>query len=469
MDILIQVSQFILSLSLLIVLHELGHYIPAKLFKIKVEKFYLFFDVKFSLFKKKIGDTVWGIGWLPLGGYCKIAGMIDESMDKEQMAKPPQPWEYRSRPAWQRLIVILGGVTVNFLLAWLIYIALTYSYGTSKVPLASINGGFEINEPALIEAGFKNGDKIIAVDGKQIMTLNELDPLVITAKDFTVDRGGEIINISLPENFLCNLIETRDVSEEKKPFFSLREPFIIKSVIDGSPNENFDLRKGDVIVSINNDKVQYRDEVMKMLPIFKNQTIEAEILREGLISKQTLNVDENGMLGIMVGIDLDPDNFKSKEEFKNYNKQIEKILEQESTTEIKTDYTILESISMGSAIFSSQISGYFDQLAIIFNPNKCGYKAIGGFGTIMSIFPDTWNWAEFWSLTAFLSLMLAILNLLPIPALDGGHAMFLIYEIISGKKPSDKFMEKVQLIGFLILISLVILANGNDIYNFLIK
>ena len=469
MDILIQVSQFILSLSLLIVLHELGHYIPAKLFKIKVEKFYLFFDVKFSLFKKKIGDTVWGIGWLPLGGYCKIAGMIDESMDKEQMAKPPQPWEYRSRPAWQRLIVILGGVTVNFLLAWLIYIALTYSYGTSKVPLASINGGFEINEPALIEAGFKTGDKIIAVDGKQIMTLNELNPLVVTAKDFTIDRDGEIKNISLPENFLCNLIETRDVSEEKKPFFNLRTPFIIRSVIEGSPNENFDLRKGDVIVSINNDKVQYRDEVMKMLPIFKNQTIEAEILREGLISKQTLNVDENGMLGIMVGIDLDPNNFKSKEEFKNYNKQIEKILEQESTTEIKTDYTILESISMGSATFSSQISGYFDQLAIIFNPNKCGYKAIGGFGTIMSIFPDTWNWATFWTLTAFLSIMLAILNLLPIPALDGGHAMFLIYEIISGKKPSDKFMEKVQLIGFLILISLVILANGNDIYNFLIK
>ena len=469
MDILIQVSQFILSLSLLIVLHELGHYIPAKLFKIKVEKFYLFFDVKFSLFKKKIGDTVWGIGWLPLGGYVKIAGMIDESMDKEQMAKPPQPWEFRSKPAWQRLIVMLGGVTVNFLLAWLIYIALTYTYGSSKMPLESINGGFEINQPALIEAGFKTGDKIIAVDGKQIMTLKELEPLVVTAKEFTVDRDGEIIPISLPENFLCNLIDTRDVNEEKKPFFNLRIPFIINSVIEGSPNENFDLRKGDVIVSINNEKVQYRDVIMKMLPIFKNQTIEAEILREGLIFKQTLNVDENGKLGIMTGVDSDLKNFNSIEEFENYNKQIEKLLEQEFSYEVKTDYTILESISMGSAIFSSQISGYIDQLAIIFNPNKCGYKAIGGFGTIMSIFPDSWNWATFWQLTAFLSIMLAILNLLPIPALDGGHAMFLIYEIISGKKPSDKFMEKVQLIGFLILISLVILANGNDIYNFLIK
>ena len=469
MEILIKVSQFILSLSLLIVLHELGHYIPAKLFKIKVEKFYLFFDIKFSLFKKKIGDTVWGIGWLPLGGYCKIAGTIDESMDKEQMAKPPQPWEYRSRPAWQRLIVILGGVTVNFLLAWVIYVALTYAYGTSKTPLESIKGGFEINEPALIEAGFKTGDKIIAVDGNKIMTLGELNPLVVTAKDFTIDRDGEIKNISLPDNFLCNLIDSRDVNEQKKPPFSLRAHFIINSVVEGSLNDNFDLRRGDIITSINNKEVEYRDEVVKMLLSFKNQTVETEILRGGFLLSQTLNVDANGKLGIITGVDTDRKNFKNNDEFEDYNKQISKIIEQEYTNEIKTDYTIIESVSEGSNKFSSVVVGYFDQLAIIFNPNKCGYKAIGGFGTIMSIFPDFWDWSAFWSLTAFLSIMLAILNLLPIPALDGGHAMFLIYEIISGKKPSDKFMEKVQLIGFLILISLVILANGNDIYNFLIK
>ena len=264
MEILIKVFQFILSLSLIIVLHELGHYWPAKYFKIKVEKFYLFFDVKYSLFKKKIGETEWGIGWLPLGGYVKIAGMIDESMDKEQMAKPPEPWEFRSKPSWQRLIIMLGGVTVNFILAIIIYIGLAYAYGSSSILLSSVKDGFVIDNPILVESGFKTGDKILSYDNNEINTYSELRKSIVSASIYEVERDGEILEISLPTDFLGRLS-----SSDNPSLFEFRAPFIIQSVSEESLNKDYDIRQGDMIVSINNQQIKYTDQLIPLLE--KNQ------------------------------------------------------------------------------------------------------------------------------------------------------------------------------------------------------
>ena len=251
MEILIKISQFILSLSLIIVLHEFGHYWPAKYFKIKVEKFYLFFDVKFSLFKKKIGETEWGIGWLPLGGYVKISGMIDESMDKEQMAKPPKPWEFRSKPSWQRLIVMLGGVTINFILAIIIYIGLAYSYGSFSIPTDSIKDGYLISNPVLLDSGFKTGDRILTVDGQKLSTYSELRKSIIGSKTYQVERDGDIIEINLPVDFLGKLSSSDDVSS-----FEFRMPFIIQNVSEESLNRDYDLRQGDILVSLNGQEIK---------------------------------------------------------------------------------------------------------------------------------------------------------------------------------------------------------------------
>lgn len=448
MEILIKVSQFILSLSLIIVLHEFGHYWPARYFKIKVEKFYLFFDVNFSLFKKKIGETEWGIGWLPLGGYVKIAGMIDESMDKEQMAKPPKSWEFRSKPSWQRLIIMLGGVTVNFIMALIIYIGMAYSYGSSSIPLDSIKDGFLINNPILLELGFQTGDKILSADGKKIDTFSDLNRSIITASSYEIQRNEETLEIKLPIDFLGKLSTSKNNS-----LFELREPFIIQGVSEESLNKDYDIRQGDRIVSVNAKDVKYVDQLTPILKQNSNQTVEVELFRDSFRIQKTLNVNEDGKLGFNIGstvsekIDLGLLSFE------------------------ETNYTLVESISFGSQKFSSVLGSYIEQFVAIFNPSTGAYKGLGGFLAIGNIFPSAWSWQSFWSITAFLSIMLGVLNLLPIPALDGGHAMFLIYEMVSGKKPSDKFMETVQIIGFIILLSLVIFANGNDIYklfNFLV-
>ena len=442
MELFIKISQFVLSLSLIIVLHELGHYLPAKYFKIKVEKFYLFFDVKFSLLKKKIGETEWGIGWLPLGGYVKIAGMIDESMDKEQMAKPSQPWEFRSKPSWQRLIVMLGGVTVNFITAAFIFIALVFNYGTESIPLNSIKDGFMIENPILLESGFKTGDKILSVDEKKINTYEELRKSIIGAKNYKVDRNGEILDITLPVDLLGQLSSSKNMSS-----FELRMPFIIQSVDKESLNKDYGLKPGDRIVSLNGEEIKYVDQLTPLLNENTNRTIDVELIRDNVNITKTLKVDENGKLGIFHGA--------------NRNDMVEL----GHVEVIKNEYSFLESIPVGSNRFLIFMSDYFDQLAAIFNPSTGAYKGLGGFIAIGNIFSPTWDWQAFWIKTAFLSIMLGVLNLLPIPALDGGHAMFLIYEMISGRKPSDKFMEKVQVIGFTILLALVIYANGNDIYK----
>ena len=442
MEILIKVFQFILSLSLIIVLHEFGHYLPAKYFKIKVEKFYLFFDVKFSLFKKKIGDTVWGIGWLPLGGYVKIAGMIDESMDKEQMAKPPEPWEFRSKPSWQRLIIMLGGVTVNFILAIIIYIGLAYSYGSSSIPLNSISGGYLIDNPILLESGFKTGDKILSFDGNDLRTYSELRKSIISASTYEVDRDGERLQISLPNDFLGKLSSSDNTS-----LFELRKPFIIQSISEESLNKDYDIRQGDIIASLNGEEVKYFDQLVPLLEKNKSRTVEVVLLRDSFKIQKTLNVNEDGKLGFMSGA--------------NINDMID--LGYLEVT--KNSYSFIESIGIGTSNFVSFFGFYLEQFAAIFNPSTGAYKGLGGFLAIGNIFPGTWDWQSFWDRTAILSVMLGVLNLLPIPALDGGHAMFLVYEMISGRKPSDKFLETVQVIGFVILLSLVIFANGNDIYK----
>ena len=442
MEILIKVIQFFLSLSLIIVLHELGHFIPAKLFKVRIEKFYLFFDIKYSLFKKKIGDTVYGIGWLPLGGYVKMSGIMDESMDKEQMEKPPQPWEYRSKPVWQRLIIILGGVTVNFILSLIIFIGMAYNYGSVEIPLNSIQGGVLITNPIFTEIGFKTGDKIIEADGKQIMTYPDLRKSIIGTETYTVDRDGELIEINMPFDFLGQLSISNDNST-----FELRAPYIIQSVSDTSLNKNYDLQQGDIIVSINDQEIKYFDQSIPILDANRNQTVDVEISRNNVTYNKMLNVDADGKLGLYTGASrIDMANL-------GYLELVNK------------SYSFAESIIKGSQNFISFFDSYLDQIAAIFNPSTGAYKGLGGFIAIGNIFPGTWDWQNFWGVTAFLSIMLGVINVLPIPLLDGGHAVFLIYEMITGRKPSDKFIETVSIAGLAILLLLVIYANGNDIYK----
>ncbi|MEO1030523.1 MAG: RIP metalloprotease RseP [Bacteroidota bacterium] len=442
MEFVIKISQFLLSLSLLIVLHELGHFIPAKAFKTKVEKFYLFFDVKYSLFKKKIGETVYGIGWLPLGGYVKIAGMIDESMDKEQMAQPPQPWEFRSKPAWQRLIIMLGGVTVNFILAYVIFVFVSFIYGDTDIKIDSLKGGYLIENPVLLDAGFKTGDKVLAINDQKIEKDSEIGQYIIGAEQMTIERNGQETIIDLPENFLGQLSD-----EGSKNLFRYRYPFIVESVPDSSANASVDIQPDDVILGIAGKKLEYFDLFEGELQNYKGQTITAEILRDDQTITRDIKVTDQGKLGIFRLIDA---------------KRFTDLGYYEVT---RREYAFGESFAAGATKFKSTLVNYWSQLKAIFNPSTGAYKGLGGFKAIYDIFPDFWSWEAFWKLTAFLSIMLAVLNLLPIPALDGGHVMFLLYEMVSGRKPSEKFLERAQIIGFFILIALVLFANGNDIFK----
>ncbi|WP_460220527.1 RIP metalloprotease RseP [Psychroserpens sp. MEBiC05023] len=439
MEFVIRISQFLLSLSLLIVLHELGHFIPAKLFKTRVEKFYLFFDIKYSLFKKKVGETVYGIGWLPLGGYVKIAGMIDESMDKDQMNQPPQPWEFRSKPAWQRLIIMLGGVTVNFILAYIIYVFLSFAYGDTDIDANSVQDGYAVTNPILTDLGIKTGDKVISINGEEIQMVSDIKKRLIEAEKLTILSDNKTKEITLPEDFLGKLS-----TGESRSFFSLRYPFVVDFTIDSLANKDADLKKGDVITSINNVPLKYFDEIGKTAAPYKGQVVSANILRGDKTITMNLNVDQKGRIGVMPGGDL------SDLERLNYYDIVRK------------EYSFGESFGVGYDKFTEQIAAYGVQLKKIFTPSTGAYKGVGGFKAIYSIFPSEWSWESFWLLTAFLSIMLGVLNLLPIPALDGGHVMFLLFEMISGRAPSEKFLERAQLVGFVILITLVLFANIND-------
>ena len=445
----IKTIQFFLSLSLLIVLHELGHFIPAKLFKTRVEKFYLFFDVKFSLFKKKIGETVYGIGWLPLGGYVKIAGMIDESMDTEAMKEEPKPWEFRSKPAWQRLIIMLGGVTVNFILAVIIYIGMAYSYGEEYIPADSLKDGFLVTEKNIgDELGIQTGDLITAVDGEKVEKFSSLPLEIINGNTITIQRDGRTFDQEIPVDFIATLLE----DEDKARFLSLRTPFVIREVSEDSPNTDIGLQKNDAVVAINGNEVAYQDEVAPYLEENKGGTIQLTVKRGDRTFPVEAKVTEDGKLGVMLGLDTYED-YANMGYFK-----IEKI-----------KYSFLESIPAGIEKGVSTLSGYVKQMKKIFNPSTGAYKGVGGFAAIGGLFPDGWDWPAFWSATAFISIILAFMNILPIPALDGGHVMFLLYEMITGRKPSDKFLEYAQMTGFFLLIALLLFANGNDLYKWLFK
>jgi regulator of sigma E protease len=439
MEFVIRVSQFLLSLSLLIVLHELGHFIPAKFFGARVEKFYLFFDLKFSLFKKKIGDTVYGIGWLPLGGYVKIAGMIDESMDKEQMALPPKPWEFRSKPAWQRLIIMLGGVTVNFVLAYVIYVFLAFGYGDTDIDTSSIKDGYTVTNPILTNLGLKTGDNIVSINGEKVTMYSEIRKKLIEAETLTVLRNNETKQITLPEDFLGQLS-----TGDSRSFFGLRTPFVINNVVDTLVNKDKDLKTGDIVVAINNEPLKYFDQLADRIKPFSGSEVSVDILRDGKTIPMQLNVDANGKLGIQSGGALE-----DVEQLGYYDI-------------VRKEYGLGESVVVGYDKFTETVASYGVQLKKIFTPSTGAYKGVGGFKAIYSIFPAQWSWQAFWALTAFLSIMLGVLNLLPIPVLDGGHVVFLLYEMISGRAPNEKFLERAQLVGFILLITMVLSANLND-------
>lgn len=435
MDILIKILQLILSLSILVVVHEFGHFAAAKIFKTRVEKFYLFFNPWFSIFKFNFKGTEYGMGWLPLGGYVKISGMIDESMDKEQMSKPPQPWEFRSKPAYQRLIIMLGGVIMNVVLAIVIYIGLLSFYGEAYLPTSEVNKYGITVDTLAYEMGLRDGDKILSVDDVVVDNFNKIPSQIILeeAKTIQVERDGISMNVNIPAGFLGKMVKMR-----KPGLIGSRFPMVIDGFSKNSLAKKAGFEIGDKPIFVNENQVNYFQDFVLLLKENIGKEINIVSLRGMDTVTYLLNVPENGMIGISV------DGSKYFE-FKS------------------TKYTFVEAIPTGFRRTWEGIGSYLKQLKLLFSPEIKAYESVGGFITIGSIFPAEWHWESFWRLTAFLSIMLAILNILPIPALDGGHVMFLLYEIIARRKPSDKFLEYAQIVGMVILFSLLILANGNDI------
>lgn len=440
MEILIKASQFILSLSLLIVLHELGHFIPAKLFKTRVEKFYLFFDYKFSLFKKKVGETVYGIGWIPLGGYVKISGMIDESMDTEQMKQPAQPWEFRSKPAWQRLIIMLGGVLVNFVLGWFIYIAITAYWGRELVKSEGVKNGFAVAE-SFKKFGFQDGDKILKIDGKNPDDVTEVNKLLFLRDIATIEvlhQNGDKETIKIPVD-IGSLMWKEGLMEPFKP--RIFKP-IIDSVVPNDLAFNAGILKGDKIISVNDTEITYWEEFINKIKS-QQDYYNLKIERNGEL--KTIKIQFEKEKEKKIGVSVKADNKTYEKEFESYHK----------------DYNFKESLSIGSSLAYWTLKDYITQFKYVFTAK--GAQSLGGFISIGKIFPSYWSWKAFWNITAFLSIMLGFMNLLPIPALDGGHVVFTLWEMITGKKPGDKFLEYAQVAGFIILIALLLFANGNDV------
>ena len=437
---LIQAAQFFLSLSILIVLHELGHFIPAKLFKTRVEKFYLFFDPYFSLFKKKIGGTEYGIGWLPLGGYVKISGMIDESMDKEHLNKEPQPWEFRSKPAWQRLIIMVGGVAVNVLLAMFIYAMILFTWGDAYLKTENVKYGVECSELAK-EIGFQNGDKILEIEGVYYENFAEVPEAILIsgASEVLVDRNGETVSISIPSNIIEQLIERNS----KKGFINIALPYIAHKFSKGSVAEAAGIQAGDQFIAINGEEAQYFSDYISRLPSLANQEVDISVLR----NRDTLHFDMTLGTNAKMGVYAVPAS--------------------ELITYDRREYGFFESFPAGTSRAVNTLDSYVQQMKLMLNPETGAWKGMGGFISIGKMFAPVWDWQSFWNFTAFLSIVLAFMNILPIPALDGGHVMFLIGEMITGRKPSDKLLEYAQIVGFLILVGLLLFANGQDIVKLL--
>ncbi|MCF6403576.1 RIP metalloprotease RseP [Chitinophaga filiformis] len=440
-EILVKAGQLILSLSILVVLHELGHFIPAKLFKARVEKFYLFFDPWFSLFKKKKGDTEYGIGWLPLGGYVKISGMVDESMDREQMAKPPQPWEFRSKPAWQRLIIMIGGVTVNLVLGFLIYAMMLWHWGESYLPTKNLTYGIAVDSLAQ-SIGLRDGDMVLSVNHEPVENFKAIPAEIILreATSIQVSRAGQPMDIKIPAGFI------REMIKRKGTLMEVRVPFTVDSVLPKSAAEKAGIRKGDKTLTVNGQPGYYFHEFKKSLQAYKNKTVPVQVLREGDTIQLFAHVPETGMLGMA------PAN--PEKDFKLATRE----------------YTFFEAIPAGFSKCINTLVKYVQQLRLIFVSKEVkANESLGGFISIGNLFPAHWDWIAFWEMTALLSIILAFMNILPIPALDGGHVLFLLYEIVTGRKPSEKFLEYAQIVGMIILFGLLIYANGLDIWRSLFK
>ena len=489
----IRAAQLILSLSILVLLHEFGHFAFARLFKVRVEKFYMFFNPKISLIRaKKINgkwivkflasnvpsnerikldskgepimdgknnvmepvplhqlpnddwrrypeSTEWGIGWLPLGGYCKISGMVDESMDKIQIAQPVQPWEYRSRSVWQRLPIIIGGVLVNFILALIIYSAVLFTWGKEYLPLQSAKYGLSFSK-TMIDNGFRNGDNIVKVDGEPVMTTSDVVEkiLIDEAQKVTVDRNGQLIDITIPKDFTQKILATKD-----SKLIDIRYPFVIEKVTEGSPAAEAKLQPGDSIIAVNGKQMNLFQDISPELEASKNTLITVTFVRDKVIQNTELQVNENGKLG--VGLRSPYNYLETKKE----------------------TYGFFASIPAGINMGVETLTNYVKQFKLVFT--KEGSKSLGGFGSIGQLFAPVWDWQSFWLMTAFLSVILAFMNFLPIPGLDGGFVLFLLYEMFTGRKPSDKFLEYAQTAGMILLLALLVYANGNDLFKAFFK
>lgn len=435
--VLVKALQLILSLSILVLIHEFGHFIFARIFKVRVEKFYLFFDPWFSLFKfkPKNSETEYGVGWLPLGGYCKISGMIDESMDKEAMAQPPKPYEFRSKPAGQRLMIMIGGVLFNFLLALLIYSMLLFKDGDTYLPLKNIKAGMEFSE-TFLNVGFRDGDILLRADEVELERFGEdCFRSVLNAKTVTVLRDGVETEITIPEDM------AQRVMRDKKGFANIRYPMVVHEVNPGSPASVAGLQPNDSIVSINGVVTPTFFEVAEQLDQNKDRDVTVGLYRSGISQAVILHTDTAGLMGVY-----------TKTPFQVY-------------PTVTREYSFLEAFPAGIMLGVNTLKGYVSDMKYVFT--KEGASSLGGFGTIANLFPEVWDWSYFWKMTAFLSIMLAFMNILPIPALDGGHVMFLLYEVITRRKPSDKFLEYAQVAGMIILFALLIYANGNDLVRLL--
>ena len=440
---LIRALQLIMSLSLLVIIHEGGHFLFARLFKTRVEKFCLFFDPWFTLFKfkPKNSETEYGIGWLPLGGYVKIAGMIDESMDTEQMKQPVHPWEFRAKPARQRLLIMVGGVLFNFLLALFIYSMILFTWGDEYVPLQKAPLGMDFNETAKA-IGFRDGDILVSADGVPFERYGgDMLTSIVDARQVTVLRDGQEASVYIPEDMMERLLA------DSVRFASFRYPFVIDSIMPGQPAALAGLQPGDSITQLDGRNIAYfdfKEEMQNRQKAADDSTgrlLTLTYVRAGVADTVTLTADSLYQIGIAASL------------------QTNKLL-----PVVKKEYSFFASIPAGVTLGVNTLKGYVSQMKYLFS--KEGAKQLGGFGTIGSIFPATWDWYQFWYMTAFLSIILAFMNILPIPALDGGHVLFLIYEIVARRKPSDKFMERAQMVGMFLLFGLLIWANFNDILRF---
>lgn len=510
MEFWIKAAQLLLSLSILVFLHELGHFIPARIFKTRVEKFYLFFNPWFSIVKKKIGDTEWGIGWVPLGGYVKISGMVDESMDKEQLAKPPQPWEFRSKPAWQRLIIMLGGVTVNIIVGIVIYIFVVFAWGETQIHATDLEDGLAVH-PYMQKYGFESGDNVLEVNGVPVVNYTDINKGLLIRNEYDLKvqhSNGDIelmkmkdgIEYKMLENGATSAFTLRTKQTEVNYTFNTRKltfamngeegeikaqseiisingelvndmPKIsasdyagqtsvklvlantgdtstveipgakMKRLLDISPALKVGIRRGDVIQSLNAVPITYLDEILTICYNNKGKVIPMTILRDDKMIDLEVPVNKLGTIGFGM-ITLEPADFKHKREI---------------------SYGLGQSISRGFTMGMITLGDYVGQLKFLFTEK--GATSIGGFGAIGNLFPGTWNWQIFWLNTALISIILAFMNILPIPALDGGHVVFLLYEMITGKEAPQKVLEVAQMVGFFILIALLLYANGNDIYR----